>query len=447
MLGSLIRKELRQHWLVFLLLTVLLFGGMLVIGLALVAKGLSATMLDGIRMFLALFVPIAAALITGRLVVAEYRAKTQLFLEGLPLSRALRVAVNFFSGLPVLLGGVAAMLAIAAAIGARHDIMTPRFAAILLARASGYAALCYAFFFATGFLGRYRFMIYLLIMLTAGAVDHYTAWEMSKFAPLELIGETFPHERQSFPVDDLQATLLLALACTVLAFALALLREGNVSSMLAERMSHREKVSVAMIILGAVMAIGLIEEKRIKPPYDLSGAVGVSTQLLTVKVTGEKDSAEAIASFLSEEITAVDVQDPGNVGSLLRAAEAGGATGAFICSRSANPFSWKALRGSMGSSLRLPVAAGLAAGEAFDCLTQGGLRTIAAVPRGGESPDVLDWRGRVGLLLGGEGPGLPDDLVTRCDHRVTIPMTPPVESLNVAVAAAILVYAARRQRA
>ncbi len=146
-------------------------------------------------------------------------------------------------------------------------------------------------------------------------------------------------------------------------------------------------------------------------------------------------------------ITAVDVQDPGNVGSLLRAAEAGGATGAFICGRSANPFSWKALRGSMGSSLRLPVVGGVAASEAFDCLAQGGLRTIAAVPRGGESPDVLDWRGRVGLLLGGEGPGLPDDLVTRCDHRVTIPMTPPVESLNVAVAAAILVYAARRQRA
>jgi TrmH family RNA methyltransferase len=145
-------------------------------------------------------------------------------------------------------------------------------------------------------------------------------------------------------------------------------------------------------------------------------------------------------------IAAIDVQDPGNVGSLLRAAEAGGATGAFICGRSANPFSWKALRGSMGSGLRLPVVGGLAAMDAFECLASAGLRTVAAVPRDGDSPDAIDWRGRVGLLMGGEGPGLPGDLVARCDRRVTIPMTPPVESLNVAVAAAILVYAARRQR-
>ena len=54
-------------------------------------------------------------------------------------------------------------------------------------------------------------------------------------------------------------------------------------------------------------------------------------------------------------LAAVDVQEPGNVGALLRAAEAGGVTGAFVCGASANPFSWKALRGSMGSVLRLPI--------------------------------------------------------------------------------------------
>lgn len=145
-------------------------------------------------------------------------------------------------------------------------------------------------------------------------------------------------------------------------------------------------------------------------------------------------------------VAAVDVQDPGNVGSLIRAAEAGGATGALVCGRSANPFSWKALRGSMGSALRLPVAAGLTAESALECMSGAGLRTVAAVPRGGDAPDALDWTGRVGLLLGGEGPGLPDGLSVRCDARVTIPMSAPVESLNVAVAGAILVYAARRQR-
>ena len=82
----------------------------------------------------------------------------------------------------------------------------------------------------------------------------------------------------------------------------------------------------------------------------------------------------------------------------------------------------------------------------LDCMRASGLRTIAAVARGGVAPDGVDWRGGVGLLLGGEGPGLADAIVARCDQRTTIPMSPSVESLNVAVAAGVLAYAARRQR-
>jgi len=145
-------------------------------------------------------------------------------------------------------------------------------------------------------------------------------------------------------------------------------------------------------------------------------------------------------------LVAVDVQDPGNLGSLVRAGEAGGATGVLVCGASANPFSWKAVRGSMGSILRLPVAAGLTADEAIHRMRAHGGRIIAAAPRAGRDPDASDWRGRVALLVGGEGSGLSDAVIAAADDRITIPMTAPVESLNVAVAAAILVYAARRQR-
>ena len=142
-----------------------------------------------------------------------------------------------------------------------------------------------------------------------------------------------------------------------------------------------------------------------------------------------------------------DVQDPGNLGSLLRAAEAGGVTGALVCGRSASPFSWKALRGGMGSTLRLPVAAGLAIDDAMALLGQSRVRAVAAVPRSGQDPDAVSWSGAVALLVGGEGPGLPTAVVARCDATVTVPMVPAVESLNVAVAGGILIYAARRQRA
>ena len=145
-------------------------------------------------------------------------------------------------------------------------------------------------------------------------------------------------------------------------------------------------------------------------------------------------------------VTGVDVQDPGNVGSMLRAAEAGGASGAFVCGASANPFAWKALRGSMGSALRLPVVAGMTSESVLNCVKSAGLRMIAAVPRGGESPDEIDWRGPIALFVGGEGTGLGDDIIAASDARVTIPMAVTVESLNIAVATGILIYAARRQR-
>jgi len=140
------------------------------------------------------------------------------------------------------------------------------------------------------------------------------------------------------------------------------------------------------------------------------------------------------------------VQDPGNVGALVRTAEAGGMSGMFVTGASANPFSWKAIRGSMGSTLRLPVVGGMPTASVMTCLKTGGIRSIAAVPRGGQDPDAIDWRGKVALLVGGEGAGLSDEVTSQSDALVSIPMAVRVESLNVAAAGAILVYAARRQR-
>ena len=145
-------------------------------------------------------------------------------------------------------------------------------------------------------------------------------------------------------------------------------------------------------------------------------------------------------------VAPVDVQDPGNLGALLRASEAGGATGSVVCGLSAQPFSWKAVRGSMGSVLRLPVASGTTPEALLKCARKFGVRAVASVPRGGVAPHETDWRGRVLIFVGGEGPGLTADVINSCDARVTIPMEPPVESLNVAVAGALLVYEARRQR-
>jgi len=146
-------------------------------------------------------------------------------------------------------------------------------------------------------------------------------------------------------------------------------------------------------------------------------------------------------------VIAVDMQDPGNVGAIVRVAEAGGATGVVTAGTCADPFGWKALRGSMGSALRLPILVQPDAGRAVDDAKRHGCRIVATTPRDGRPLFDLDYTPAFAVLIGSEGPGLPPALVECADDRVTIPMRAPVESLNAAVAAALIVYEARRQRA
>jgi TrmH family RNA methyltransferase len=143
---------------------------------------------------------------------------------------------------------------------------------------------------------------------------------------------------------------------------------------------------------------------------------------------------------------AIGIQDPGNVGAIVRVCEAGGATGVIASDGTADPFGWKALRGSMGSALRLPIVRGLPPEEAMAAARRHGCRVIAAAPRGGRSPFEIDLTGAAAILIGGEGRGLAPSLIDAADQRITIPMRAPVESLNAAVTTALIVYEAQRQR-
>jgi TrmH family RNA methyltransferase len=217
-----------------------------------------------------------------------------------------------------------------------------------------------------------------------------------------------------------------------------------------------ETVAVAASKLTSQTEEGLLAQRLEREGIDVVQASDAVFDALSpvkspsgiVAIAGRKGvtAAEISAPPDAFILAAIDIQEPGNIGALLRAAEAGGVTGAFVCGASANPFSWKALRGSMGSVLRLPIVAGMTTHQAITAMRKSAVRMIAAVPRGGQDPDAINWCGKIGLLLGGEGPGLTDEAIALCDARVTIPMTGSVESLNVAVAGAILVYAARRQR-
>lgn len=174
------------------------------------------------------------------------------------------------------------------------------------------------------------------------------------------------------------------------------------------------------------------------------------------------------------------VQDPGNVGTILRTAAAFGATGAVTAatgqSGTASPFAPKALRASAGAALHFPIVSGMALGILLTQLKLNGIRTLATCVEGNPRveeerkaagvtlrarsgqeanatssgaalvPWEVDWCQASALLVGNEGAGLPEEILKGADACVHIPMARSIESLNAAGATAVLLYEAFRQR-
>ena len=140
------------------------------------------------------------------------------------------------------------------------------------------------------------------------------------------------------------------------------------------------------------------------------------------------------------------LQDPGNLGALVRTAEAAGVAAVALGPGCAHPNHPRALRASAGSLLRLPVAREVEADRLADHLDEIGPRWTALATRGGEPLWEADLAGARVLALGAEGPGLSPAVEARCDLRLTIPLQPPVESLNATVAASLVLFELQRRR-
>jgi TrmH family RNA methyltransferase len=139
------------------------------------------------------------------------------------------------------------------------------------------------------------------------------------------------------------------------------------------------------------------------------------------------------------------LQDPGNLGTILRSAEAFGASGVLALPGTVSPWNPKAVRASAGSLFRIPLLA-VPVEECFSRLHKNGLRIFTTSVRGAEPVHLADLAGPTALLIGNEGNGVPPELAALADAAITIPCPGPVESLNASVAAAVLLYEALRQR-
>jgi TrmH family RNA methyltransferase len=149
------------------------------------------------------------------------------------------------------------------------------------------------------------------------------------------------------------------------------------------------------------------------------------------------------------------LQDPGNLGTVLRSAEAFGSAGAVLGEGTVSPFNSKVVRGSAGSVFRLPIVHGQAHGRGKSTakleamlakLRAKDVRLIATSSHKGTSLDQADLKGAAAIFFGNEGAGLPREVMAKMDEFISIPHTQQVESLNAGVAASIVLYEAARQR-
>lgn len=188
-------------------------------------------------------------------------------------------------------------------------------------------------------------------------------------------------------------------------------------------------------------------EKVLLPDEVFRSAVSTETpQGVAALVRMRETSLEAILEAGTPLlIAAAGVQDPGNLGTIIRSAEAFGASGVVAIEKTVSPMNSKVIRGSAGSSFRLPVVK-TTTPELVRALRENGVRIAATSSHKGTPLAEVDFSQPICVFIGSEGGGVPKEIINAADEGIVIPHSPKVESLNAGIAASILLYEAARQR-
>jgi TrmH family RNA methyltransferase len=221
------------------------------------------------------------------------------------------------------------------------------------------------------------------------------------------------------------------------------LRAGRVESIFVRGGNHPSTDSVEALVgpVDPAIPIYVLDSKT------FDGVASTVTPQAAMAVVSWRPAAIDDIAFDQGPVIVLDgVGDPGNVGTILRIADGGGASAVFAGPRNADVTAPKVVRSAAGSLLRVPVVTSLATADAITELHARSVRCIGAVARGAVAYDEFDWSVPVALVMGSEAHGIDDAVGATLDGQVHIEMAPGAESLNVATACAVLTFEIRRQR-
>jgi TrmH family RNA methyltransferase len=229
------------------------------------------------------------------------------------------------------------------------------------------------------------------------------------------------------------------------------IRSGLRFSAVFFRESAQDRAERLLPQIGAQVETLLLPDKLFDGLVPSESPQGVAA-LVRLKEFSLNDVLEKERLQVGPIIVLAGLQDPGNLGTILRSSEAFGSAGVILGEGTVSPFNSKVVRASAGSVFRLPLIHGHGKSttgeleEVSEKLRAQGIRLIATSSHKGTPLDQADLNGKTAIFFGNEGAGLPRDVMAKMDEFISIPHAPQVESLNAGVAASIVLYEAARQR-
>ena len=232
---------------------------------------------------------------------------------------------------------------------------------------------------------------------------------------------------------------------------LRLCGEALASGLNIEALIYSEEIARKPRAAQLISALEAVSEKTAPTSEKLLESISYTKTpqgivVLASRPSGEAEKFAAAQPAVPLLVVMHGINNPVNVGAILRAAEAAGATGVIATKATADPFSPKALRGAMGSAFRLPVWTDADYADVLEWCRKTGIKLFAADVNASATHIDADWRGPSGIILGPESEGLTPEEIRAAGQAIRIPMQSNVESLNVSVAAGVLLYEAARQR-
>jgi hypothetical protein len=291
----LVRKELREHRGVLIAMWVLCALGLLTLLVASMRQGSPVVAWRGMVLFFGSLLALAMA---NRFVVREYGGRTQLFLETLPMGRAQVISVKWLTSAVCLLVPMALAFGVILLLAGSKVELTPRFVLLLAVRGFVFLMFVHALTFFVGLMGRYRYVLWLALVVLAVIANALWQAPPQQWPPLQLMSAAMPFERDAAPVQALWITVAITAGLVAATFTLALGFQGSWVVALARRMSLREKIVVTAAFVSVAYVMFLVEDRKPKPAFSVQDGVTSSTDLPRVMVA----RAEGVSTAASLEL-------------------------------------------------------------------------------------------------------------------------------------------------